>query len=596
MAKRSKSTSRTKSYEGYKGLLSNPNVQRALASIRGAEGTARKADPYRVGFGFRNIGDLRDHPREYNAYGKTLTSAAGAYQALERTWDDVDRRIGLPNFGPEAQDVFAVAKIDDRGALGDVLAGNFDGFSRKVAKEWASFPSSPYGQPTVSRQQLKAYWDGAKIPASQAYLADERLANAWGPMDPNMTRGLLTPDNVPIPTPAPRDMAPPALNANSRVASAFDVTAQPNVPVPTSRPAYERARLDGQAVRYGTPAPQMASLPASVMDRMNAPAMPQGTPPASMMGRAPQGGLLSSFANGAANAVGGLLGAVTGLGTANAAVPPNAAAPMAPLSAPTPKGRRVGASGPLGPDQRVATAYDVALNTRFDPGPLPAVAPRPAPTVSPSVAARPAPAPATIAAPSRVATPTFASRPAPLSAPRAVGPSPAVAARAPVVADPWGAARSPTAGPVSPNLDNAAQFAQAPTRSATMKDVARGALLGGAVGGLPGMVAGGLLGGTIGPQVSGMFGGNRNAAAGNGVTTGLITGGAIPASVRANPERYGQGGFTGLGLPSTPRTPSQSQALKDRDRRGGRGDSGPAMSKSASDSIGKAGAGRGGLW
>lgn len=354
------------------------------------------------------------------------------------------------------------------------------------------------------------------------------------------------------------------------------------------------------APRQG-PMPQMASLPADVQARIEAPAMAPLTRTAAAPAQtaAPkQGGLLSSFANGAANAVGGLFNAVTGMRPANAAVPPNAAAPMPPLSAPTPKGRRV---GPPTPDQRVATAYDVALNTRFDPGPLPAAAPR---TVGTARQAQINPTPTTMAAPSRVPTPTFASRPAApatpslpaLSAPRSIGPGPSVASAAPVVADPWSNARTATGPQVSSQIGNAAQFASAPTRSATMKDVARGALLGGSIGGLPGLVAGGLLGGTIGPQISGMFSGNRNAAVGNGVTTGLLTGGAIPQSVLSNPARYGQGGFTGLGLPGMPNRPSQAQALKDRDRRGGRGDSGPSMSKSASDSIGKAGAGRGGLW
>lgn len=349
------------------------------------------------------------------------------------------------------------------------------------------------------------------------------------------------------------------------------------------------------------PMPQMASLPANVQARIEAPAMPPLTrnavaaAPAAPAATPKQGGLLSSFANGIADTVGGLFGAVTGMRPAAAAVPPQAAAPMGPLSAPTPKGRRVGATGPLGPDQRIAAAYDVAMNTRFDPGPLPAAAPR---TVGTARQAQINPTPA-MPAPRSVPVPTAAPRAAPapaLSAPRTVGPGPAVASAAPVVSDPWGRSRTPTAAPVSPVVDNAATFTPAPTRSATMKDVARGALLGGMVGGPVGLVGGGLLGAAFGPQIGGMFGGGNRYAAGDGINTGLITGGAIPASVRANPQRYAPGGFTGLGLPSTPRAPSQSQAAKDRDRRGGRGDSGPAMSKGASDAIGKAGAGRGGLW
>lgn len=121
---------------------------------------------------------------------------------------------------------------------------------------------------------------------------------------------------------------------------------------------------------------------------------------------------------------------------------------------------------------------------------------------------------------------------------------------------------------------------------------------------MPGLIGGAIGGAVLGPvgAIAGSylankaFGGGPARAAGNGVTTGLITGRAIPAAVLRDPARYGQGGYTGLGLPDAPRAPSQSAALRDRDRRGGRGDSGPAMSKSASDAIGKAGAGRGGLY
>ncbi|WAJ28935.1 D-Ala-D-Ala carboxypeptidase family metallohydrolase [Antarcticirhabdus aurantiaca] len=166
----------------------------------------------------------------------------------------------------------------------------------------------------------------------------------------------------------------------------------------------------------------------------------------------------------------------------------------------------------------------------------------------------------------------------------------------PVVADPYGQSTVPGL-PADARLVGRVDAAprERRQRNPVVGNVARGALIGGLVGGPVGLVGGGLLGGMFGPslQQQGLFGA---PTMGNGVTTGLLTGRAIPQSVLNDPARYGQGGFTGLGLPSTPRAPSQAQHLKDRDRRGGRGDSGPAMSKSASDSIGKAGAGRGGLW
>jgi muramidase (phage lysozyme) len=81
--------------------------------------------------------------------GREITStAAGAYQFLARTWDEVAAALELPDFSPQSQDVAALWLIRRRGALADLREGRFDDFVAKCAKEWASLPGSPYGQPT----------------------------------------------------------------------------------------------------------------------------------------------------------------------------------------------------------------------------------------------------------------------------------------------------------------------------------------------------------------------------------------------------------------------------------------------------------------
>lgn len=142
------------------------NVQAFLATIRHAEGTARAGvDGYRMLFGGELVATLADHPRQRITRplgGRFITStAAGAYQFLEGTWDEVAGKLGLPDFSPVYQDVAAVARIRYRGALEDVRAGRFDEAVRKCAKEWASLPGSPYGQPTKTFDQVRQVYAAA---------------------------------------------------------------------------------------------------------------------------------------------------------------------------------------------------------------------------------------------------------------------------------------------------------------------------------------------------------------------------------------------------------------------------------------------------
>lgn len=138
--------------------MENANLQAFLAMIRYAEGTSG-ANGYRMLFGGGLFDSFADHPRQRitaRLGGQTITSsAAGAYQILERTWDDIRRLAGLPDFSPASQDKAAVFLIRRRGALADVRAGRFDAAVEKCNREWASLAGSPYGQPTKSLADLR---------------------------------------------------------------------------------------------------------------------------------------------------------------------------------------------------------------------------------------------------------------------------------------------------------------------------------------------------------------------------------------------------------------------------------------------------------
>lgn len=141
-----------------KNAATNKNVAAFLRAIREGE-TSQNDDAYRVMFGGELIGSFNDHPRKAitkKLGSQTITStAAGAYQFLSRTWDECAEALSLPDFSPESQDLAAVFLINRRRALQDVIDGEFEVAIKKCAREWASLPGSPYGQPMASMSRLK---------------------------------------------------------------------------------------------------------------------------------------------------------------------------------------------------------------------------------------------------------------------------------------------------------------------------------------------------------------------------------------------------------------------------------------------------------
>lgn len=156
-----------------RAALDHPNVRAFLRVIREGE-TSQTDEAYRMTFGGDLVESLSDHPRRVVRRmlgGKSIaSSAAGAYQFLTGTWDECAAALGLPDFSPASQDLAAVFLIDRRKALGDVVSGRIDDAIRKCAREWASLPGSPYGQPTKTLAQAKAVYEvngGGYSPASQ---------------------------------------------------------------------------------------------------------------------------------------------------------------------------------------------------------------------------------------------------------------------------------------------------------------------------------------------------------------------------------------------------------------------------------------------
>lgn len=134
------------------------NVWAFLDMLAHAEGTTRygNADGYNVLGGGGLFHDYSDHPRQLialPAYGISST-AAGRYQFLSRTWDDLVRRFDLPDFTPNSQDAGALALIRQCKALNLVHAGRVAEAVHSCRRIWASLPGAGYGQREVATAEL----------------------------------------------------------------------------------------------------------------------------------------------------------------------------------------------------------------------------------------------------------------------------------------------------------------------------------------------------------------------------------------------------------------------------------------------------------
>jgi len=138
-----------------KELLNNPSVQAMLKTIRYAEGTSGDRG-YNTRVGYSQFDDLSKKPgkKVYIPAIKDYSSAEGAYQFLNSTWDGVSKKLGLKDFYPESQDLAAIELIKNRGALTDVLNNNLIGALSKLSKEWASLPTAE-GKSAYGNQKSK---------------------------------------------------------------------------------------------------------------------------------------------------------------------------------------------------------------------------------------------------------------------------------------------------------------------------------------------------------------------------------------------------------------------------------------------------------
>ncbi|WP_165816561.1 glycoside hydrolase family 24 protein, partial [Helicobacter cinaedi] len=139
-----------------------------MYALRYGEGTLYDKG-YKTLVGGDTFDDFSKHPNIYNK--KLNSTAAGAYQILKKTWDNIKKyrdKYGIDDFSPKNQDkscIILLHKIRD--SLDLIMANKIDEAVRtrtdkpkkRLHYEWASLPESPYNQRTETMENFMKYYD-----------------------------------------------------------------------------------------------------------------------------------------------------------------------------------------------------------------------------------------------------------------------------------------------------------------------------------------------------------------------------------------------------------------------------------------------------
>lgn len=181
-----------------------PEAYGLLRAIAGPESGGK----YNVIYGGRTVDDLSRHPNiavpiTSGPNAGSTSTAAGKYQFLKSTWDDIAGQNGIRDFSPASQDqgAWALANRDYTMRTGQDLtaalqAGKIQDVAKALSPTWTSLAGGIEAQPGGTGQALAAnYAAGAGQPqgllaAAQGEPATINAAGATAPT-PEGAQGLL---------------------------------------------------------------------------------------------------------------------------------------------------------------------------------------------------------------------------------------------------------------------------------------------------------------------------------------------------------------------------------------------------------------------
>lgn len=179
----------------------SPEARALLDAIAGSESAGR----YDVMYGGGRFDPALGHPHQAvpittgpNA-GKT-SSAAGRYQFLGSTWDDVAAQHGLSDFSPQSQDLGAWFLAADeykrdtgRDLQADLAAGRTEAVVPSLRDVWTSLPGG------IEQGQTANAFSGKIMNQPQPLLGAFVTAPAPAPMQPAPQPMAMPPSPYPTP-------------------------------------------------------------------------------------------------------------------------------------------------------------------------------------------------------------------------------------------------------------------------------------------------------------------------------------------------------------------------------------------------------------
>ena len=142
--------------------LADPRVQRFLEYINKYEGSPKENQTV----GYHQFDDLSKHPNrrvKFNKRGDKST-AAGAYQLINNTWQEQAKKQGLEDFSLENQKRAAIGVLQETGALEALMNNDIEKAKQRAARAWASIPGSTLGASTGQKAKFN--------PRAEQVLAD----------------------------------------------------------------------------------------------------------------------------------------------------------------------------------------------------------------------------------------------------------------------------------------------------------------------------------------------------------------------------------------------------------------------------------------
>lgn len=149
------------------------NVAAAVMVVRRCEGTDKPV-AYRALYGYHPVTNptrlfdgFADHPRRKFWFDGTpvspnvrpapytFTTAAGAPQVTETTWNRLKAKFGYRDFSPATQEQIFRDLFAEQGVLDAIRAGRLDEWVTKCSPIWASLPYSQSGQPKKSMEFVR---------------------------------------------------------------------------------------------------------------------------------------------------------------------------------------------------------------------------------------------------------------------------------------------------------------------------------------------------------------------------------------------------------------------------------------------------------